>query len=301
MRDASMNSAANNTTERPTIAIVVVTHSRVGVLRKCVENVLNRTSPSTTEIVVWNNASTDETPAYLDSLTDPRLRVVHHATNIGTNAYARGFELTSASHLIDLDDDVTDAPPDWDFRLLEAYERIPKIGFLSADLEDDERDVASRLRHQDRAHLYREDVVNGIRLFDGPTGGACAMTSRPVYESVGGFPQHKRKAFFLEDAAYIERIERVGYRKAILADLRVHHTGDRYDDAKPEKLKYWHAHWRAARRRNNVKRALLKIPFVPALNQRFELFGPLELEKVVERPDGEPREGAGELGVSADL
>jgi GT2 family glycosyltransferase len=268
----------------PTIAVVAITHSRVGVLRRCVENVLLRTSPSTTEIVIWNNASTDGTREYLDSLTDPRITVVNHPKNIGTNAYAKGFELTSASYLVDLDDDVTDAPPEWDLMLLDAFERIPKVGFLAADLKEDERDIASRLRHEGRADQYREEMVNGVRILDGPTGGACAMTSRKVYEEAGGFPQHKRKTFFLEDAAYIARIERLGYRKAILADLRVHHTGDLYHhEAAPAKLEYWHAHWRAAKRRNDVKRVLLRIPFVPSLNERLGLFGPLEWEKIPEQ------------------
>jgi GT2 family glycosyltransferase len=264
--------------DSPTIAIVVITHSRVHLLRQCVENVLMGTSPSTREIIIWNNASIDGTKDYLDSLRDPRIRVVHHSKNIGSNAYEQGFRLTSAQYLIDLDDDVTGAPPEWDRTLLEAYDRIPRLGFLAADLEDDDDDVASRLRHRDRAHMYEEEIVNGLRLLNGPTGGACAMTSRAVYESVGGFPSYPKKSFYLEDAAYIARIEQAGYRKAILADLRVHHTGLRPEDVPPEKVQYWKSYWRTVRRRNRIKRLLLRIPFVPALNRRFELFGPLEWE-----------------------
>src|SRR4051812_29014770 len=81
-----------------TVAVVVITHNRAAVVRECVENVLLHTSPSTTEIVLWNNASTDGTQAYLDSLTDPRVRVVHHPENIALNAYAEAFALTSADY-----------------------------------------------------------------------------------------------------------------------------------------------------------------------------------------------------------
>jgi glycosyltransferase involved in cell wall biosynthesis len=143
--------AAETPTDSRTIAIVVITHSRVELLRQCVENVLMGTSPATTEVVIWNNASTDGTKDYLDSLRDPRIRIVHHSKNIGSNAYEQGFRLTSAQYLVDLDDDVTGAPPEWDRILLDAYDRIPQIGFLAADLEEDDNDVASRLRHRDRA------------------------------------------------------------------------------------------------------------------------------------------------------
>ena len=76
------------------IAIVVLTHNRLELLRECVENVLARTSSETREIVVWDNASTDGTRAFLDSLTDPRIRVVHHPRNIGQNGYAEAFAAT---------------------------------------------------------------------------------------------------------------------------------------------------------------------------------------------------------------
>ena len=92
------------------VAVVVLTHNRVHLLPKCVDNVLRRTSEATREIVIWNNASTDETAVYLDSLDDPRITVVHSERNIGQNAYAEAFRLTSAPYLVELDDDVVDAP-----------------------------------------------------------------------------------------------------------------------------------------------------------------------------------------------
>ena len=78
------------------IALVVLTHERVHLLRQCVENVLARTSPSTREIVIWNNGSTDGTRAFLDTLDDPRITVVHSERNVGINGYARSFAMTTA-------------------------------------------------------------------------------------------------------------------------------------------------------------------------------------------------------------
>src|SRR5262249_13624836 len=115
------------------IALVVLTHNRVELLQKCVENVLMRTSPRTREIVIWNNASPDGTSEYLRSLDDPRIRVVNSEANIGQNAYARAFALTNAPYLLELDDDVVDAPEGWDAMLLDAFKRLPQIGFLAAD------------------------------------------------------------------------------------------------------------------------------------------------------------------------
>jgi rhamnopyranosyl-N-acetylglucosaminyl-diphospho-decaprenol beta-1,3/1,4-galactofuranosyltransferase len=88
------------------IAIVVVTYNRLHLLRRCVDDVLQRSSEKTREIVIWNNASNDGTREYLDALDDARLRVVHHSENIGTNAYARAFALTTQDYLVELDADL---------------------------------------------------------------------------------------------------------------------------------------------------------------------------------------------------
>ena len=96
------------------IAIVVLTHNRVHLIDKCVENVLLRTSDQTREIVIWDNASTDGTADYLKTITDPRVRVIRSEKNIGQNGYARAFRETTSPYMIELDDDVTNAPAEWD-------------------------------------------------------------------------------------------------------------------------------------------------------------------------------------------
>ena len=255
------------------ISIVVLTHDRVDLLRKCVENVLARTSDATREIVIWNNASTDGTAEFLAGLNDPRMDVVHHPANIGQNAYAEAFARTTQPYMVELDDDVTAAPENWDARLLDAFRRLPNIGFLAANLVDDPKDEASFLMHRHRAHLYTRVEENGIGLLKGPTGGGCTMTSRELHDRVGGFRQESGSVFWLEDQAYVADIERLGYEAAFLADLRVHPTGGSYyAPPSPEKKAYWDAMQRRHLRRQRVKRALLAVPLVNRLNGRYRWF-----------------------------
>jgi GT2 family glycosyltransferase len=256
------------------ISIVVLTHNRVHLLRQCVANALARTSDATKEIVIWNNASTDGTREFLDSLTDPRLRVVHHPENIGQNGYARAFARTSGEYLVELDDDVIDAPHGWDKTLLDAYEVLPTVGFLAANLVDDPNDTGSRTMRE-RADQYTSVTVNGQKLLKGPVGGACAITSRELHDRVGGFPQNTGKAFYLEDAAYVAKIGAIGYEAAFLEDLRVHHAGGPYyAEDSPGKRAYWENYAKAMARKNAIKRALLSLPFVSGLNERFRWFQP---------------------------
>jgi GT2 family glycosyltransferase len=255
------------------IAVVVLTHNRVHLLQKCVENVLLRTSAATREIVIWDNASTDGTADYLESLDDRRIRVVASEKNIGQNGYARAFKLTTAPYFIELDDDVVDAPPAWDETMLHAFLRLPDVGFLAADLEDDPHDLASRYRHHIRPHEYTLVEENGVRLLRGPAGGGCAMTSRELNERVGGFREDKKQVFWLEDEAYIGDIAQLGFRSAVLADLKVHHTGGPHYSVTPkEKAAYWRRYQKRRARRMAVKRMLYRIPLFGRLNARFHWF-----------------------------
>src|SRR4051812_2136589 len=257
------------------IAVVVLTHNRLKLLRKCVENVLQRTSLATQEIVIWDNASTDGTAEYLEALDDPRIRVVRSEENIGQNAYAEAFRLTSARYLVEVDDDVVDAPAGWDETLQHAFERLPNIGFLAADLEDDPHDEASHVRHHVRPHEYTLVEENGVRLLRGPAGGGCAMTSRELNERVGGFRQKKNEVFWLEDHAYIDDIMRLGFESAVLADLRVHHTGGpHYTESIKEKDEYWADYRRRRARRMAVKRMVFRLPFFARLNAHQGWFQP---------------------------
>jgi len=262
-------------TSDDSIAVVVLTNNRVHLLRKCVENVLAVSSPATREIVIWNNGSTDGTASYLDALEDPRITVVHHETNIGQNAYARAFAMVSSAYLVELDDDVVNAPPNWDATLLDAFRRLPEIGYLAADLEDDPYDVATDYRYRIRPDEYTEIEVNGVRLLEGPPGGACAMTSRDLYQRVGGFRQNSKYVFWQEEPAYMNDINRLGYGHSVLADLKVHHTGgEHYGVRSVEKDVFWDDYWKKRARRAAVKRLVFRVPFFRRLNAHYGWYEP---------------------------
>jgi GT2 family glycosyltransferase len=257
------------------ISIVVLTHNRLHLLRQCVENVLLRTSDEADEIVIWDNASSDGTSDYLDALDDPRIRVVHHGRNIGQNAYALAFAEAGGEYLVELDDDIIDAPLNWDARLREAFDRLPHIGFLAANLANNPHDSTAQIMYGENASLYRYEEVNGVKLKLGPTGGGCAITSRELYTRVGGFKQEAKRVFWLEDARFIEDLRAAGYEAAYVDDLQVVHAGGQYYAAlTADKKRYWDEYFARLRRRNAAKRALLRVPFVRPLNERFGWFVP---------------------------
>jgi GT2 family glycosyltransferase len=255
------------------IAIVIPAYNRLHLLRQCVENVVLKTSELTREILIWDNASDEETASYLDSLDDRRIRVIHSSENLGQNTYAHAFPLTTSEFLVQVDDDVIDAPVNWDASLLDGFRRLPDIGYLATNLVDDGHSLAAEILHRRDRHLYNRREVDGVRILDGPTGGWCAMTSRAIHDEVGGYPENRDFVFWLADEAYIKQIRRRGYKVAILEDVEVFHAnGPYYSDEFPEKKRFWSAYHAAEERKETIKRRLLCIPLMRQLNERYGFF-----------------------------
>jgi GT2 family glycosyltransferase len=231
----------------------------------------------TRQVVIWDNASEDDTKEYLASVDDPRIRIVEHGSNIGTSAYAPAVALTSAPYIVELDDDVIEAPQHWDETLLNAFEKIPGIGILAADLKEDPNDSAyCYLRYlKETRNVFERREINGIGILEGPTPGGCAMTSREIYDRVGGFQQQKKLIFWHEDAAYVRQVRKRGYRTAILEELKVWHAGSpHYSKPSRAKVEFHEHNLRRKRRKDPVKRAILRIPLAATLNRRYRWFAP---------------------------
>ena len=91
----------------PVVSVVIPTRNRVGLLRGAVASVLQQ-SERNFELIVVDDASTDETHVYLAALaeSDARVRVVRHAApKGGPEARNTGIANASASWVAFLDDD----------------------------------------------------------------------------------------------------------------------------------------------------------------------------------------------------
>jgi GT2 family glycosyltransferase len=258
------------------ISVVCVTCNRLHLLRDVIDKVIARTSDAVTEIVLWNNHSSDGTTEYLDGLTDPRIKVIHHPENIGVNAYAEAFKHTTEHYLIELDDDIIDAPEHWDHALLDAYRKLDGHGFLASNIIDDGKSVSAEIFYRTQTHRFTPAEVNGVRLINGPVGGYCTMTDRETMNAVGGFPQRDDETFFHEDALYVERVLKHGKQVAILADLKVFHASGPAYSSDPTvaaaKASYYTKRDARRERRRRIKRALHALPLMPMINRRLKLY-----------------------------
>ena len=89
----------------PKISVVLPTYSRRRILPRTIASVLAQDEKEF-ELIIIDDCSVDDTPAYLASLNDPRIRVLKPANNLGTaGARNLGLEEARADIVALLDDD----------------------------------------------------------------------------------------------------------------------------------------------------------------------------------------------------
>lgn len=111
--------------------LVVVTYNRLRYTMDCIKHVL-QDSESDFELVLWDNGSTDETPEYLMSIKDSRLKhVILSKENVGqTAAMNRVWSASEADFVGKLDNDCL-VPPGWISVLARAHNQVPEFGAVA--------------------------------------------------------------------------------------------------------------------------------------------------------------------------
>jgi len=178
----------------PTVSIVLPTHNGAKYLRQSIESCLGQTR-SDLELVVVDDASTDETPAIIGSFPDPRVVPLRNERNMGLPASLNaGFARARGEYFTWTSDDNYYAP--------RAVERM--LDFLRSEGE------GGRFVYCDFYRLV-EGRIERIRLSDPPElgrengVGPCFLYSRAVRDAVGGYDED---AFLVEDYDYWIRVSK---------------------------------------------------------------------------------------------
>ena len=95
----------------PKISVVMPTcNTPVVFLKEAVESILNQ-SFYDFEFIIIDDGSSNEAPSYLDSLSDPRIRLIRSATNLGiTKSLNIGFRAATGKYIARMDADDISLP-----------------------------------------------------------------------------------------------------------------------------------------------------------------------------------------------
>jgi GT2 family glycosyltransferase len=205
----------------PFISVAICTRNRAGLLGRAVESVLPQLGPDT-ELLIVDNASTDETPQVAAALAarNPAVRVLREATPSIPSARNAALLNAQGRYTLFFDDDEL-AEPGW----LDAYCNFlknPPTGNLGCVggpyVEQHEAPTPAWLD----PHFGSFRLASSTsRLVHGstPAAGNCAYPTELVAR-LGGFnPQLPRR----EDTELNERLRQAGYEIWWLESARVRH------------------------------------------------------------------------------
>jgi glycosyltransferase involved in cell wall biosynthesis len=207
----------------PLASIVLVTFNRIRMLERCVSTVLANSGDVDYELIVWDNASTDGTSEYMDSVAadNAQVRVIHSSTNIGLNGMAASVRLARGFYIVELDDDVVDVPQGWLAEMIRCFDAVPRAGYLAADVVQNETTDGARTLF---TYWWTVDYGDGVVVEVGTVGGWCAITSRKVIDRIGNFLEMPGRIFFHEDGDFGHRCRRAGLVIGVMRNVKVYHA-----------------------------------------------------------------------------
>jgi glycosyltransferase involved in cell wall biosynthesis len=170
---------------RAAVSVVIPVFNRPAAVRRAVDTVLAQTRQDF-EVVVVDDASTDDTPAALAALSDPRITVVRHSERRG-GAVARntGVRASSAPFVAFLDSDDEWLPAKLE-KQLDVFARAPEdLGLVYCGVErvyaDGSSDISIPTQRDDLARaLLTQNVVGETTL---------GMVRRCALDAIGGFDE----------------------------------------------------------------------------------------------------------------
>ncbi|MDA8219785.1 MAG: glycosyltransferase [Dehalococcoidales bacterium] len=193
--------AAPQSTE---ISIIIPVYNRLDLTKQCLDAVHRNTGPSSYEVIVVDNGSTDGTQEFLlQQQASGQLRAILNERNLGfARACNQGAEAAVGRYLLFLNND-TEVQPNWLPRLKEVLDADPAVGVAGSKmlLANGTIDNAGILLVEDQGHgssLFLQSAfsrlpgntpeANQPRTYQAVTG-ACLMVRKSAFDEAGGFDE----------------------------------------------------------------------------------------------------------------
>lgn len=201
----------------PLVSIVVPVHGKLAFTSACLQSIVRSTDATPYEIIVVDDASTDETPQWLSECDN--VRVVHMPANVGylraTNA---GVEAASGTYVCLLNNDVL-VQGRWLKALLKPFQDRKDTGAVGAQLvyPDGSLQEAGGIIFSDGSgwnYGRGEDPLDYRFLSVRPVdfaSAACLMVRKDLWDQLGGFDERYCPAYY-EDVDLAFRLREHGYQ-----------------------------------------------------------------------------------------
>lgn len=216
----------------PEVDIIIVAKNKIEYTRPCVESIFANTA-TPFRIIFVDNASTDETPAYLAetakrSSPHGSLEILRNEENLGwTRGLNQGIQRSSAPYVVFSNNDIEVFPGAID-EMIAVAKADPKIGLVNPN--SNEFDI-------EKKDLAKTIALKGRRIELIHAAGFFMLVKREVIQAIGGMDEIFSPGYF-EEMDYSERSRKAGFFCVIAQGAYVFHHGSK-SFLPEEKQKYW--------------------------------------------------------------
>lgn len=253
---------------KPDVSVVIVTYNSAECIEPCVNSLLRQEGASL-EIIVVDNASTDQTVEVVGRL-GPSVRLLANPDNRGFGQGCNlGFSLCRGRFVFFLNPDAWLEQADALSRLCRTMEQNPRWGLAGTRVteSDGATECPPALRYPDQHRVNRDfSHLPGSIAW---VFGASMFIRREVFVAVGGFDP----GFFLtsEETDLCLRIRQKGWEIGYVGEVTARHLGsasergnDPYDTwfrRVPGIYRFWSKHYPAADARRLVRKDWFRAGF----------------------------------------
>jgi GT2 family glycosyltransferase len=216
----------------PRASLLMVTYGNLELTRLCLASVQRAAGSLPFELIVVDNASTDDTLSWLREVELSGLlplKVIANPHNAGFAAANNQAARSARGDVVVFLNNDTVVAPGWLERLVGHLDADPGLGLVGpvtnscgneAEIPVEYRDVEGMLAFAEehlRAHAGERETIPMLTLF-------CAAMPRALFADVGGLDERYRVGMF-EDDDLAMAVRARGRRVELARDVFVHHYG----------------------------------------------------------------------------
>jgi len=197
------------------LSIIIVNYNNSKLLEECLRSVYSSTHKATLEIIVVDNASSDDSVHMVKSLF-PEVKVIENKENLGfIKATNQGLRIHDGRYALLLNDDTVTKDKAFD-KMLQFMDKNPKAGACGPKLLNPD------------GTIQRQGSLLGKRFWRSPHPkevgflmGAALMVRKEVIDKVGILDENF--FFYTDDLDWCKRIKKAGWKIYFLPEPEVMH------------------------------------------------------------------------------
>lgn len=225
------------------VSVVMAVYNGGKYLKDAVESILNQLYKNL-EFIIVNDASTDETKDYLDSLKDPRVCIVHQDTNQGTPACLNVAISRAKGGWIAIQDADDISMPSRIKEQVDYLKRHPEVGILATFVKcirgTDKISTRELIKMESGFNVYRthQEIMDN-RFWGCPLCHGSTIYSKKLFQEVGGYNQDHK--ICQDYALWLRMLEKTKVNKLpqYLYHYRVHRQSLSHQDNQATYIEIW--------------------------------------------------------------